>query len=322
VCGSWDSAEPSELYSKMSEIRSAIATADMKERLEAAHKAKERHDEAAKALNAFSAQGDQKPLSTLLRSYNFVGNSTSSGTSRTLMLIDVTFSMDTLIAKAKSCIGLFFDRVQKVLEHEGIESGFELQIAAFSNYNVKVEEILENSTWEAKPHNLKQFLSHLDTRGGMGNEAVEVGLMHALSEHQKRPLDQIIIIGDAAANTAQDIENKRTRVPLGEGNQYWDKQKPMWSPSGIPKMEATGVLRAIQAVQPIPVHCYHMAERAATSFQQLANMTPGGTSQALDINSSSGAQLLTDAVCKQILSSLGGKVLADAYERIKPSFNR
>ena len=32
-------------------------------------------------------------------------------------------------------------------------------------------------------------------------------------------------------------------------------------------------------------------------------------------------QLLTDAVCKQILSSLGGESLADAYERMKPSFN-
>ena len=43
--------------------------------------------------------------------------------------------------QGKTCIGTFFDRVQKVLDHEGIESGFELQIAGYSNYNVGVEEI-------------------------------------------------------------------------------------------------------------------------------------------------------------------------------------
>ena len=50
--------------------------------------------------------------------------------------------------------------------------------------------------------------------------------------------------------------------------------------------------------------------------------TGGGSVQPLDVKSKEGAQLLTDAVCKQILSSRGGKALQDAYERMKPSFSR
>lgn len=34
----------------------------------------------------------------------------------------------------------------------------------------------------------------------MGEEAIEVGLWHALSEHKKEPISSIILIGDAPPN--------------------------------------------------------------------------------------------------------------------------
>ena len=64
----------------------------------------------------------------------------------------------------------------------------------------------------------------------------------------------------------------------------------------------------------------YIKSRAEAGFRELAAAS-GGEAHPLDVNSKDGAQLLTDAVCKQILSSLGGKSLADAYERMKPSFN-
>jgi hypothetical protein len=307
-----------EVYARMSEIRSTRAAGNMQSRLAKAKEAKDMHNEAAMALEMFMKRGarEAKQLNTLLQKYNRVACST---TSRTLMLLDVTCSMDLLIEKTKSCIGTFFDRCQKVLDSENIHSGFELQIAAFSNYNVCVEEILEASTWEAKPHQLSQFLTRLRVRGGWGPEAVEVGLMHALEEHKKRPLDQIILIGDAPANPLEDIVDKRRH---GHGSDsYWDKQQPTWSPTGIPKKEAMAMLQQIQLVKPVPLHAYHMAKRAQQSFENLAACTGGGSAQKLDVNSSKGADDLTDAVCKQILSSLGGKALEDAYERMKPSFS-
>ena len=106
------------------------------------------------------------------------------------------------------------------------------------------------------------------------------------------------------------------------GDAYWDSVKPAWAPSGVPKKDAASMLHAIQAVKPVPLHCYYMAKKARDSFTQLAGATGGGSVNELDVNSAAGAKLLTDAVCKQILSSLGGKQLEDAYERMKPSFTR
>jgi len=309
-----------EVYTRMSEIRDGQAKDDMAERLAKAEEACDNHQEVAKALNVFAKKGDSKQLNTLLKKYNFVGSST---TSRTLMLIDVTNSMNALIEKTKLCISTFFDRCQKVLDSEGVTSGFELQLAGYSNYNVKVEDILENSTWEVKPHNLSIFLTNLRVRGGWSSEAVEVGLMHALQEHQKRPIDQIVIIGDAPAQPLSDVTRKRADKTSGhQGDAYWDTRRPVWAPSGIPKKDAAGMLLDIQAIKPVPLHCYYMNNRAKESFERLAAATGGGSAHPLDVNSKEGAQLLTDAVCKQILSSLGGKALEDAYERMKPSFNR
>jgi len=310
-----------QLYEKMSELRQQQAAGDMDQRLENAEEAKIKHDAAAKALLALQKKNDTKQLGALLKKYNFVSNST---TSRTLFVLDVTYSMDSLIEKTKACIGDFFSRCQQVLDSEKISSGFELQIATFSNYNVPVEQIVEASSWEAKPHALSMFLQNLCVRGGWGDEAIECGLMHALTEHKKRPLDQIIVIGDAPANTLDSIKYKRSKVSLHShgGEAYWTAQTPSWSPDGIAIIDAQGVLARIQAVKPVPLHAYFMNKRAEQSFAQLSGATGGGNHGKLDVNSREGAKLLTDAVCKQILSSLGGKALEDAYERMKPSFNR
>jgi len=312
-----------DVYTRLAEVRQTQATDDMKERLEKAHEAMDKHAKAAEALSDFMKGRSSTALSRMLRDYNEIRSTT---TSRTLMLLDVTYSMDALIEKTKACIGQFFDRCQMVLDAENIKQGFELQLATYSNYNVTVEQILEKSTWEIKPHNIAQFLKGLRTRGGWGPEAIEVGLMHALVEHQKKPIDQIIVIGDAPHQPIEDIIDKRAN---GQGhgggvgsNAYWDAQQPDWAPHGIPKKDALAMLSDIQATKPVPIHCYHIKPRAKTSFEQLAGATGGGTAQPLDINSQAGAQLLTDAVCKQILSTLGGKALEDAYERMKPSFSR
>eukprot|EP00908_Phaeocystis_cordata_P017189 Transcript_28520.p1 GENE.Transcript_28520~~Transcript_28520.p1 ORF type:complete len:422 (+),score=206.06 Transcript_28520:610-1875(+) len=274
-------------------------------------------------LAASARPGDALP--NLLKRYNVTAATTSC---RTLFLIDVTYSMDALIEKTKNCIGSFFDRCARVLVEEGIDAGFELQIAGYSNYNVSAEELVERSTWETQPHNLAMFLRNLEVRGGWGPEAVEAGLMHALQEHKKRPLSQIILIGDAPPNPmsgGETIAEKRRRGYklngyFNDGEQYWAAQKPAWSEAGIPIKDAKGMLADLQAVDPVPLHAYYIKSRAEAGFRELAAAS-GGEAHPLDVNSKDGAQLLTDAVCKQILSSLGGESLADAYERMKPSFN-
>ena len=111
----------------------------------------------------------------------------------------------------------------------------------YSKYNVPVDQIVEASTWETKPHNLSTFLKDLYVRGGWGPEAIETGLMHALCEHTKRPIDQIILVGDAPANNlAQVRSNRATGLPSLGNESYWSVQKPAWSPQGIPITDAAG----------------------------------------------------------------------------------
>ena len=43
----------------------------------------------------------------------------------------------------------------------------------------------------------------ISASGGWGNEAIEIGLQHANKEQMLDELSQVILIGDAAANTEE-----------------------------------------------------------------------------------------------------------------------
>ena len=52
----------------------------------------------------------------------------------------------------------------------------------------------------------------ISVSGGMGEEAVEIGLQHAVNEANNAdsvPLSQVFLIGDAPPNPPSDIENRR-----------------------------------------------------------------------------------------------------------------
>jgi hypothetical protein len=68
----------------------------------------------------------------------------------------------------------------------------------YRNYNSPFEEIIEGTTFETTPVNLKRFLDKVQPKGGWGNEALEV-LFQCLNKEEK--IDQVILIGDAAPNS-------------------------------------------------------------------------------------------------------------------------
>ena len=65
--------------------------------------------------------------------------------------------------------------------------------------------------------------------GGEGNEAMEIGLQLANQEIRgcnETPLSMIIIIGDAAPNTIDEVRIKREKAAISMSNlQYWDATK-------------------------------------------------------------------------------------------------
>merc|ERR1712070_1286361 len=63
----------------------------------------------------------------------------------------------------------------------------------------------------------------VEANGGLpGGEGVEVGLTHARLEHEKDPINHVIIIGDAPANTKQEVLDKREKH---HGESYWRTTK-------------------------------------------------------------------------------------------------
>jgi hypothetical protein len=54
----------------------------------------------------------------------------------------------------------------------------------------------------------------------------------------------------------------------------------------------------------IPVHCFYVAQRAKTNFEEISGKSKGRC-EFLDINSAAGATLLTDVVTKEILRQAG-----------------
>jgi len=129
---------------------------------------------------------------------------------KTMILMDATGSMSALLNKAKNSVGLMYERAGKILENNGLESSLNLlQYVCYRNYSSPVNLLLESSPWESKPTNLRAFMDKVSVSGGISEEAVEVGLQHALYEADnfgEVPLHQVFLIGDAPPNPRNTVD--------------------------------------------------------------------------------------------------------------------
>ena len=152
---------------------------------------KEKHKNAISFLNDLFKNNDEAVKSFIL----FENKGTLfSGNSKTIILIDATGSMYTLLDKTKKTLEVMLGRVGQILEDNNFDpNSFQIKIVVYRNYNSNESEILQSSTWENKAHNLINFLKTVYPDGGWGNEAIEMGLWYA---NQEDDLSQVILIGD------------------------------------------------------------------------------------------------------------------------------
>ncbi len=224
--------------------------------------------------------------------------------SRIICLIDATGSMSSLLNKTKSTVHVMFQRAKSILKNSGIkENCFEMQFGFYRNYNSEKHLLFQHSSWEKSPVRLKQYLDPIKVEGGYGNEAIEIGLWHANCEHSKKAISEVILIGDAAPNTKNQVESNRKI----KGENYWANSvystKTHWD-------KELNTLRK----NDIPVHAFYLEYGAKASFEKIAMYT-NATHRKLDIDSSSGKDLLTDIITRRILDSIGGQDLVNAYDR-------
>ena len=235
---------------------------------------------------------------------------TSNILSRTIVLMDATGSMSHLLQKAKTTVAMMFSRAKEILKEKGLNPDcFEIQFAVYRNYSSGKDLILVSSPWESNPNNLKAFMDNTRVEGGMGAEAIEIGLWHANQEAVISPITQVILIGDAPANSQKEVISRRG-VFFGEN--YWSNTKfkaQAFYQTEVQQLNSKN----------IKIHSFYVASYAKLCFEEIAKST-GGNSFFLDVNDPiKGSALLTDSVTIEILKDVGkdsgkGDELVKAYQ--------
>ncbi|ETO34262.1 hypothetical protein RFI_02831, partial [Reticulomyxa filosa] len=201
-------------------------------------------------------------------------------------------------------------RISTILKENGESSNsFEMQFVVYRNYDAPADMLLQTSTWESKPENLRNFMESIKADYGWGNEAIEIGLAHVNKETEKGSVSQVILIGDAPANTKQEVTEKREDLENGLGEDYWKKTKLFSNPTYYE--DELAHLKEYS----IPVHTFYVDQKAQQNFLQIATITEGRC-EKLDINSQRGSSQLTDLVSEEVLRKVGGLkggVLVEAY---------
>jgi len=84
-----------------------------------------------------------------------------------------------------------------------------MKIMFYRNYDGDKDVICGSSEWRYKDTDLIAYLNTFEVDCGWGNEAVEIGLCKAIDDiKDEEGLSQIILIGDAGCNTADEMTYK------------------------------------------------------------------------------------------------------------------
>ncbi|CAF3594708.1 unnamed protein product [Rotaria socialis] len=221
-----------------------------------------------------------------------------AASSRTVLLMDATGSMSSLLTAAKETVCTMFERASTVLQEKGLPNdAFQMQFAVYRDYDCKKDGVLQSSSWETKPTSLRSFMTKITAMGGDDyEEAIEIGLWHAVQQsEQPEGISQVILIGDAPAKDHSAI--KRDRQTNGS-EAYWSETKyttPTHYTNELNKLKDKN----------IPVHAFYLHDGARNNFQKIASET-SGRCERLDIYSSEGAELLTHFVTEEVLRKAGG----------------
>ena len=254
-------------------------------------------------------QNGQIELNFLLQQNK--GAEVSRDICKTIVLVDGTSSMGSLLEACKNTVCTMFERANAILKNNGIsEDSFQLKFVIYRDYDCK-DDILQASSWQSNPANLRNFICALRPQGGGDyEEAVEIGLQYCVKQQESEGISQIILIADAPAKDEKAIAHYR-RSYCGES--YW---RGKFGPATHWKPEAAKLKSAN-----IPIHSFYLHSGAKKNFEQIAAAGgEGGKCVSLAIRSSNGSAILTDLVTQQILFSSGGN--AEQGEKLVAEYKK
>ncbi|CAF3604842.1 unnamed protein product [Rotaria sp. Silwood1] len=270
---------------------------------------KREHNASKDFMTAFT-EGNIQAVKQFLIEQNRAAN-IITGISRTVLLMDATGSMSNLLTAAKETVCTMFERASAVLTEKNVPSdAFQMQFVIYRNYSSRENRVLQVSPWETKGNNLRTFMNTISPEGGMGTEAIEIGLWHAVQESESQDsISQVILIGDAPANSQEEVHRKRGKL----GEKYWKTTK-------LDKPTHYEVELKNLKDKNIPVHAFYLDESAKTNFQRIAGET--GRCAWLNIHSSEGAELLTNFVTKEVLRKAAGNQGDEAVALYKRKYEK
>jgi len=293
-----------KLYSRINQKRCQFFEASYPENMRYVDEIKEDHNKSTCFLDQIMAhkQGSENHVKSFLLRQN---KAPAGGVFRTLILMDATGSMSGVITKSKHTVKTMFERMHSVIEAKGGTATLEIQFACYRNYDCSLEMLLQVSPWETNPDNLRKFMDSISAYGGTHwEEAIEIALFHAVSEHDARPIDQVILIGDAAPNTREQVAAGRARAPYLVQSRF---KVPTFYTEQLAELRKRG----------IPVHAYFVYPSARESFRGISSLAaPGGRSEELLINSPQGHEQLTNLIAEEILRKVGGDELVSDYRHM------
>ena len=295
---------PSEYYVELNKRRNKLFEDSYDETIKYVEKLKEKHDSSIEFINGLENKNKETVKSYIIKlneNKSFMSNSVT----KTLILIDGTGSMRQLLEKTKQTLETMFNRAFSVLNSS---SKFSIKIAVYRNYDAaKENKLIQNSNWESEAENLVKFLQTVRAEFGLGNEAIEIGFWQANREVN---LSQVILIGDAAPNTENDVQQKRLKYPEGLRKSV-DFANPVFYLTELHKLVAKNVIVNAIYLKNIKKD-QNVQKTDIESFQEIARLGKGKY-EYLDLFSSNSSQLLIDLITQQVLFSIGGEDLIEVY---------
>ncbi|CAG9311001.1 unnamed protein product [Blepharisma stoltei] len=220
-----------------------------------------------------------------------------------IILLQATEPMSHLLQNAKNTIGMIFKRAREILAKKAVSPGcFQIKYCIYRTSSCPNDLIFQASPWSNKPSVLESFIKEIRTQGGKGNEAINKALKYINDRHHHEKISKVILIGDFVNTASQSPFN----------NQFSKKKKH--KSSQISSMEDYHEELAKAARNGIPIHGFYTSPSSSSAFEEIGETTRGANA-FLDINSHSGAENLTNAICKEILRVASGEDAVNLYQR-------
>ncbi|CAF4597334.1 unnamed protein product [Rotaria sp. Silwood2] len=156
-----------------------------------------------------------------------------------------------------------------------------MKFVVYRAYDYKDDDILQSSSWETKPNNLRNFMIHITAMSnGDCEKTMDIGLWYVFQQNeQPGGISQVILIGDAPAKEVSAINRDRN----ANGGEAYRKQTrfagPIYFEEILKKLNDKNIS--------VPIHC--LTPSANHNFKEIVKMTIGRY-QELNIHLAQGAE--------------------------------